>query len=436
MELVSEVFDTNPRDGNRTETVWLDRTTLQKTIEDELYTKGRHICIDGCSGSGKSSLAITTLLKCRVSYTTVQVTRTMTWPDFCKQLIQKPQKNERDISIDGAAGWAGAFPTGKLEFHLGEKTDKRLDHEHWERLVATATEHDIAKAIAKQNCVVLIDDFERARQELATSVSEVCKILTQTYNSQFGKLIILGADDVYKKLYDAYSTLDNRLCEISIPTLPSPGESWKYLRLGFRKLNKFHPGNSLYAGPDDGRKAVEAIYHAADGLFKSLTELAIEICREVGASSRGIKLHHIQRVCKLTEERNFAKYRSRFTEIHRLADKYPVTVAILLHMNEKGIGQIHKREEIEIALSNCSKTLVDEAIYALVKADLLVMTGSSNEKLFIKNPSWAHTLRVYLSNPQKKNRLEQYLEKPLQFKLDMGIDWDSLDIEGKHEQLD
>ena len=73
-----------------------------------------------------------------------------------------------------------------------------MDHEAWEKVVSGASEHDIARAISEQDCVLLIDEFERAQPDLANSVSEICKILTQTYPSQFGKVIVLGADDVYK----------------------------------------------------------------------------------------------------------------------------------------------------------------------------------------------------------------------------------------------
>ena len=279
MQFVSDVFDTSPRNGNRAETVWLARPELEKQLEAEIFTRGRHICVDGCSGSGKSSLVITTLLKHRIPYTTVQITRKMDWVGLCKQLIKKPSRSERETKAGGSAEWKGLFPTGKLEFSLGQKTDEKVSHEYWERLVASASEHDIASAIAEQNCVVLLDEFERAQPDLANSVSEVCKILTQTYSSEMGKLIILGADDVYKKLYDAYSTLDNRLVQLSIPTLPSPQQSWRYLKLGFEKLGKIHPGKSKFAKPDDEKQAIQAIYHAGDGLFKSLTEVGVEVCR-------------------------------------------------------------------------------------------------------------------------------------------------------------
>ncbi len=427
MEMVSEVFDTNPRNGNSSQTVWLSRRKLEKLLDDELFTRGRHICVDGCSGCGKSSLVITSLLRHKIPYTTVQVTRTMTWSTFCRQLIAKPKRTERSARIGADAEWKGLFPSGKLRFELGMGRDENVTHEYWERIVSSASEHDIAQAVAAQDCVVLVDEFERAKPELASSVSEVCKILTQTHVSKFAKLVILGADDVYKKLYDAYSTLDNRLVQISIPTLPGPGESWKYLKLGFAKLGKFHPGNSKYAGKGDEEAAVRAMYCAADGLFKSLTELGVEICRCVGPKTRGITLSHMKQVCDATERKNYSKYRSRFAAIHRLASRNPVAVAVLIHMNQNGLGQMHNREEIEDALVQYGKGLVDDAILALWKDDFLVMTGDSNQRLFIKNPSWAHTLRVYLSDPGKKKKLERHLDKPMQFSLDLDIDWAHLE---------
>lgn len=429
MQDVSEVFDTNPRNGTRKETVWLTRRGLERQLEDSVFTRGKHICVDGCSGSGKSSLVLTTLLKHQLKFTMVQITRGMTWQSFCRQLIHKPR---RPGSVGVSGEWAGLLPTLKLDLKLGHAGDDKLTHEHWEALIASADQHHVAQALAEQDCVLLLDEFERASPELATRVSEVIKILSQTYPSEFAKVIVLGADDVYKKLYDAYSTLDNRLVQINIPTLPSPSESWRYLRMGFEKLKMYHPGNSQYASREDLKEAVQCIYFAADGLFKSLTELGIDICREVGPQARAIRLPHIQRVCKQTEERNFAKYRTRFADLHRLAEKLPTCIAVILHMNNKGLGDVHEREEIEEALSDHGRGLVHDAILALWKDDFLVITGANNEKLFIKNPSWAHTLRVYMSDPGKRRKLEQHLNKPLQFHLDMGFEWEKLDTDHVH----
>ena len=434
MERVSDVFDTNPRNGNRSSTVWLDRPDIEKRLESELYTRGRHICIDGCSGSGKSSTVITTLIRHSIPYTTVQVTRKMDWLGLCKQLIHKSTRREREIKASAGAEWKGLFPTGKLEFSFGQKTDEKLTQELWEKIVASATEHDIAKAIAEQDCVVLLDEFERSQPDLANSVSEVCKILTQTYSSRMGKLVILGADDVYRKLYDAYSTLDNRLVHFSLPTLPGPRESWTYLRLGFEKLGKFHPGNSKFAKPGDELKAKQAVYLAADGLFKSLTELGVEICRSVGEETLGVRLATIQKVCSAMEVKNFGKYRQRFSDMHRIAQLNPVAAAVLLHINNNGLGQIHERNEIEEGLSHYGKGTIEDAILLLWKNDFLVMTGESNQKIFLKNPSWAHTLRVYLSDPQKRKKLEAYLEKPMQMNLGIGVDWQDLDTDGVRDE--
>jgi len=433
MQQVSDVFDTNPRNGNREKTVWLRQPALETDLEADLFTRGRHICIDGCSGSGKSSLVITTLIKHSIPYTTVQVGRKMDWKSFCSELISKGDTKQRDIKGSATAEWKGLFPTGKLEISFGQKSDPKASHDLWERTVSTANEHTIAKAIAEQNCVVLIDEFERASSDLANSISEVCKILTQTYSSPMGKLIILGADDVYKKLYDAYSTLDNRLVHLSIPTLPTPNDSWRYLRLGFKRLGKYHPGNSKFAKQGDELKAMQAIYFAADGLFKSLTELGVEICKAVGPDIKGVTLPTIERVCNGFDARNFGKYRQRFSDVHRLAEANPVTAAVLLHINNHGLGQIHDREKIENGLTSFGKGLVDEAILALWKNDFIVITGESNQKIFIKNPSWAHTLRVYLSDEQKRKKLEAHLEKPMQMNLGLGVDWDSLETDAVGE---
>lgn len=429
MQRVCDVFDTNPRNGNSVSTVWLQRSSLERAFEGDLFIRGRHICIDGCSGSGKSSLVITSLLKNRIPYTTVQITRKMDWTSFCKQLISKTPGKNRESKATIGGEWKGLFPTGKLELSFSSRSDEKYDLELWEKTVSNATEHSIAEAIAKQNCIVLLDEFERAQPELANSVCEVCKILTQSYTSSLGKLIILGADDVYKKLYDAYSTLDNRLVHHSIPTLPSPRESWSYLKRGFEKLNKFHPGNSKFAKQDDEKEAMQMVYMAADGLLKSLTELGIEICKSTGPNARGISLQAIRKACESFDAKNFGKYRNKFSEIHRISTQNPVAAAVLIHINNHGLGQIHDRESIEENLKEFGRAQVEDAILMLWKHDFLVITGESNQKIFVKNPSWAHTLRIYLSDPSKKRKLESHLESPFQMALGIGVDWEKIEIE-------
>lgn len=436
MQSVSEVFDTDPRNGNNDSTVWLRRQALESDLEADLFTRGRHICIDGCSGSGKSSLVITTLVRHQIPFSMVQIGRRMDWVGFCRQLLAKPRRREREVRAGGSAEWKGIFPTAKIEFSVGEKTDEKQTIELWEKKVATATEHDIAHAIAAQNSIVLLDEFERAQPELANSVSEVCKILSQTFKSDMGRFVILGADDVYKKLYDAYSTLDSRLIHINIPTLPDPRDSWAYLAMGFRKLKKPFPGHSQSSTRDKGAAldAMQCVYGAANGLFKSLTELGQEICKSAGPNCREISLSTIRRVCADMEARNLAKYGPLIAKFHKLAGTNPAIAAVLLYINNHGLGQVHNRDIIVDALNRLGRGLVEDAILALWKNEFLVMTGASNEKLFVKNPSWAHTLRVYLSDPNKLKRLQTHLEGPLQFGLPLGIDWNSLETDGPRDE--
>lgn len=434
MKLVSEVFDTNPRNGNKNSTVWLYRRDIEERLEAEIFTRGRHICIDGCSGAGKSSLVITLLLRHNIKYTTVQVTRAMDWQGFCRNVIGKTRKSSSEVRAGAVAEWKSIFPTGKLELGVSRKSDDQFDH--WENAVKAASQHDIARAMSEQNCVLLIDEFERAQPELATRISEVCKILTQTYPSEFGKVIVLGADDVYKKLHDVYATLDNRLVQISIPTLPTAVESWQYLRKGFEKLERFHPGNSKFARPYDTKECMIAIYEAADGLFKTLTELGIEICRTAGPNVKGITIKHIREACRAMEERNFAKYRSQFEKLHSLARSQPVVIAILQHMSAQGLGQVYDRGEIQEALSaEFSHATVEDAIWNLWKAEMIVITGESNQTIFMKNPTWAHTLRVFLSDPKKRSRLERHLDKSVQQMLPFQIDWTNLQTEAHDHEV-
>ena len=421
---VSEVFDVNPRNGNNKSTIWFGRKSAENAFTEELYSPGRHICIDGSSGTGKSSLAITKLLECKVEYTTVQITKSMNWRGFCKELIKKPKAIQRQIKASAGVEWKSFFPKGKLELSVGRTSNEKTDYEYWERTVANATEQDICEALAHQNCLLLVDEFERANSKLVTSIAEMCKILTQTYQSEFAKLVIIGADNIYSRLFDAYSTLDCRIRQISIPTLPTPAESYRYLALGFRKLNKYYPGRSKFIPKEKTKECIECIYFAADGLFKSLTEIGREISLRAGQTSKSISPAIIERACKMYEKQNYQKYRDQFRLIFKLGHKNPAVVGILQFLNDRGIGQIHDLAEIEETIQpHFGAGLVNDAFELLWRNDFLVLTGESNEKVFMKNPTWAQTLRVYLSDEKKKVKLLKLIEKDFQLALPLDVKW-------------
>jgi len=106
-----------------------------------------------------------------------------------------------------------------------------------------------------------------------------------------------------------------------------------------------------------------------------------------------------------------------------------------LYMNKRGLGQFYDREDIEDELIDYGRGMVNEAILALYENKFIVLTGENNQKLFIKNPSWAHTLRVYLSDAKKRAKIEKYLEKPIQLNLDIAVDWQRLDTDEQKSDI-
>jgi hypothetical protein len=424
---VAEVFDTNPRNGNRPSTVWFRQSTIEDALNQSLHTPGVHLCLDGSSGTGKTSLVVTTLIRAGVDYTTVQVTRKMDWAHFCKLLVKKPRHAEREIKASAIAEWKSVFPTGKLELGVGRKTNELADLQMWEKLVSNATEHDLCESLAIQNCVLLVDEFERASPDLVNRVAEMCKILTQSHASRYAKIITVGADNVYRRLFDCYATLDGRLRQISLGSLPGKKYAWRYFTLGFNKLNLYYPGNSKFGTEEDTRRCVDAVYFAAGGLFKSLTELAQRIVLPI-SGARGISANSIFSACRAYQDENFRQYRDRFSLIYECARKNRAIVGLIQFLNDRGIGQIHNVNELEDELVKAYGIgLASEAIRMMIEHDFLVLTGQKNERLFLKNPTFGQCLRVYLSKPEHMERLKAVAPKDFQQVLPLRINWEEID---------
>src|SRR2546423_845817 len=72
-ERVNRVFDTEPRNGGDPNAVWLPRTEIENQFSNLLAQDGVHICVDGPSGTGKSSLVLTQLRKTSRRVITIQL---------------------------------------------------------------------------------------------------------------------------------------------------------------------------------------------------------------------------------------------------------------------------------------------------------------------------------------------------------------------------
>lgn len=230
------VFYTGPRDGCNTSSVWLPRISLEKTLE-QLIGSRSHVCIDGPTGTGKSSLAITVLNRCRVPFSSVQLTQKMSWRTFCRGIVGCEGNAEKSFSAEFSGGLKNGLPDlgFKLSAGIKGKPSDRIDY--LKKLVDDWDEGDVCQAMADNNITLLVDDLERPESnELITRLADMAKLFTQSHIAPNARIIFVGTGDVYSRLYAANNALEGRIKEVSVGTLSEKNESWTYIIRGLEYI--------------------------------------------------------------------------------------------------------------------------------------------------------------------------------------------------------
>ena len=417
-ERISAVFRSRPRIGCHSDTFWLNRPDIERGFKKHLITSGTNVCLDGPTGTGKSSLALTMLDRLQIPFTQVQVTNHMDWKTFCRAVIDSSKNRESSVSAELLASITGIVPKGSLKVSVGRKGRPSDELEYLDKKLANCAEADVCSAIALSNGALVVDDFEKAGDDLVVRVADMCKLLTQTYESELGKLVIVGTGDIFARLYEGDPALEERLKQFSLGTLPDSGWSWKYLQVGFEKLGLWHPGNSKYGTPEDRSQCQQEVYKACDGLFKGLTALGQDICNAISPETKGIKAGVIIETAREVPARNYRSLRRRFPEIFRCVEDDPIVRATLQYLYERGIGRIHDWNELLLDMKDqYDEAQIENAVCELVDVRMLVRTGRNGDTLYVTDPRLAHTLGVVVTHPNDFDIPKKYATFVLQLRL-------------------
>lgn len=408
-EQVNRIFSLKPRNGATAHSFWLDREPIERQFDDFLHQEGVHICVDGPSGTGKTSLVTTGLSKSKRKFFEFQWKKHTTWSSFCRKIIGDLTREESNFSVDVLAGFKGLRPEASLKLSFGKKKSGKQDTALWREIGDLIDEDDVARVIELSGRVLFIDDFEKAEQKLVVRIADLCKSLTQSYK---GKVVIVGTNDIYRRLLAADIALDSRLKELSVGVLSSPDDAWRFLSLGFQRLGLVDP-QSKYSHKkisyDDLRACKEQVYDAVDSLPKALTEFGRELCLEkrfreeitTEEMRRSAEVYFYKRVSEL--EQLFPEFAKLFTST--------VEVRIVMEaIYSWPIGAIIKVDELHRIIpdkSRLTRDQVEHALASLAKKEIIALTGKSRGTIFVTNLPLAHTFGVCVQKRDKYQLAER-----------------------------
>jgi hypothetical protein len=411
----NEVFFITPRDGYKKGNLWIPRKE-ENELSSYLDDLGVNICIDGPTGTGKSSLALTILKRKKVDFLLVIVTKSMTWKDFCRQLLKANVNDDSALEWNVELGIDKGLPLFKLHFGMKPNMNSLDEFELEDRIIDRMTDDTISQVLYERKVALLIDNFEQASEDIQINVSEMCRLLTQKYISQKTRIVIVGTDDIYRRLRKNSRALEGRLKEIGIGTIQDWSHAWKFLLDGFNKLKLSHPASDFEnkinnVTERDLNDCRISCYEAADGLLKSLNELGKTIVKNATVNNR-ISPATIKNVCKTYIDSNIKTFSLEFTKFANTLKGNALAKLIALYFYEKGIGQFHNWNEVLSGIKNKTKDgTFEKAIDELVNIGFLTRTGFEGEILNVTDPTFAHLVGTIIRHPAK-------YDVPLSLKLD------------------
>lgn len=368
---MNRVFDTQPRDGANPNSVWLPRKKDEAHFDDLLYQDGVHICVDGPSGTGKTSLVKTRLSKEKKRVIAIQLTGHERWLDICREIPAFSKHRQRRI-----------------------------------------TTRDFCRAIEEANSVLFLDDFEKVNDDIVARVSDACKLMTQSVR---GKIVIAGTQNIYHRLMSKEPALESRLLAISIGALPNIDEAWDFLCLGFDALGIMHPRRTTKSASgsfNQLRNCQIRIHDAADSLPKALNEFGRRVCITKAAASRRLSIDDLEDAAEKMFREKIDEYIGQFPRLRRLIEKMEIR-AILGGLYRRKIGSILNVEDIFYETGGkLTREQFNDGLEQLVKSNIITRTGKNEETIFISSLYFAHIFGV-CANKYVEYNLDPILYGPL-----------------------
>lgn len=400
-ERVGAVFDTRPRVSINGGKSWIPRPE-EELLANAIAYPGVHVCLDGPSGSGKTSLARTLFTKRRARgrHIYARLSNSTTWSSFKTQLVERSSsRKDADQGTSVKVGLKDLIPYLEFEGALSVgslvKRAKRaeiLEHLHIP---------EIADILTAEKLILAVDDCEQASDEMIRMLADLCKELSDRSTDSHAKLVLIGTNDIYRRLINANISIKGRIDEVTLCSVQDRFAGWKFITEGLTQLGLRNPDEDKFIQEDKLKLARDAVYDAADGLPKSIVQLGRTLGLR-GESRTRVSFADIQAAAQDVTCRTFHDYRREYRALMFALRKKPELQLVCRWMFQHGVVSRHSFSEMaEDLRKNATYGILDDVVEALVDAQFLIRTGKDGDVFFARDPLLAHTLGVALETPAK-----------------------------------
>lgn len=273
------------------------RIEIDNEFRDALDEKGLQLIVYGATGVGKTSLILSQLEKANETYLYFPLDTTITDANFCAKVMEKlgfkkisQQKTGQDSEFY-SEGTVKGIVWGLITFggKIGGK-DKKIEEKVEIPYYNDADLDSVVEALKLLNCKLVLDDLEKAKDELKLPISHLGKKLsdvTATSNTS-AKIIYAGITQEVSSLINVDESLRDRLAEQHIKLLETEEvqkilvSGWnaidlKYDDINIEEISNLCCGFARYAHWLGKQAALSAINRDSHKIEKQDIDFAIEV---------------------------------------------------------------------------------------------------------------------------------------------------------------
>jgi hypothetical protein len=431
---LEEAFTIMPRNGAASGVVWVPRTEEEKRIRAIFSKQGKSICLDGPTGTGKSSIALTAASAHECFYIRLQIVRSLDWLGFSTLILDLLAKKILPTTDQMKFGLVRFLP----EFSF--QREKHRDQEFIYTILDLQIRvnefdlHKLAYILSSLDVVLILDDFEKASTDLLQRFADLTKLLTDTFRASKARILFVGTHDIYRRLRKSDDALAGRLEQVSVGTLEHSGNSWNYLSRGFEALGFYYPGRTKFS-KRPLEDIIATVYESANGLLKSLSDLGKAIAIRVAAKT--VSESTIIEECKSLLFSSIREYETELPGFVNGIVNSPGKKLLMKWLFQSGVGRIHNLDALILKAGKINVPLeqVENAYEDLRAQNFLVEIGYRDHErtFYVTDPRFTHIFGVICTHHAKYGVNEEicritgqlelsfYLPRDEELLLDVGI---------------